>query len=324
MVGTESNAPTTGLWQVGNQKRQWWRHGWRVRDWEVLVHLLSLLWFPLHSCFRATAPIFPGAEIWIRTYQVLLSHPDHLISAHNCSSLLAYVLNPKDTCWKLETTTPNKSAAAGIRVAEHVHLEFLEAPAAGARRIGELRMGNREAIPICRQVGCPRSNAGVWDAEAGGCVWAAGQADHANTGRRRRRWRATAHRPLPTGPGDKARLGRGPWDGTENDDTWARRRRGRSGAPRTSFFVTWHGRWPYRRRPAGADGPCLLVVNCCVRSKAILGLCTEHGWIILLITLPRIIFFTVPVLWHPRLTRLDSLPWAWHRSDWNYFSSISV
>jgi hypothetical protein len=49
------------------------------------------------------------------------------------------------------------------------------------------------------------------------------------------------------------------------------------------------GRWRIKLSVV-YDGPCLLVVNCCVRSKAILGQCTEHGWIILLITLPRIIF----------------------------------
>jgi hypothetical protein len=49
------------------------------------------------------------------------------------------------------------------------------------------------------------------------------------------------------------------------------------------------GRWRIKLSVV-YDGPGLFVVNCCVRSKAILGQCTEHGWIIVLVTLPGIIF----------------------------------
>ena len=109
-----------------------------------------------------------------------------------------------------------------------------------------MRMGEgEEAVPICRPVGCPRSNASVWVGRGGG-VWTE-QPDHAKRGSPSR----AGHRP-PV-PGGKGRPGIRRWDG---DDATCPQAGGRPGRERcTSRQLLRHvTRWPHRRRPPGVGG----------------------------------------------------------------------
>ena len=120
-----------------------------------------------------------------------------------------------------------------IRVAEleHVHLEFLEEPpAAGARITG--RMGNGdEAVPICRRVGCPRSNASAWVGRGGGGLGGTSGSRGAGVAV------AVAGGHRPPVPGGKGRPGIMRWVGDDGTCPQAGGRPAGSGAPRTSFSV---------------------------------------------------------------------------------------